>query len=188
MALGITDLKKGVIFKYNQEPFKVINYNQKVLGRGGSIVNVKIKSLLDGKVLEKTFKGNEKIESADLENQSVDFLYESGDSYYFINNQTFDQFELHKEMLQDKLNYLTVGLSVQLQLFEGKPINIELPKNVDLKVIYTEVAIKGDTSTAITKDATVETGYILKVPAFIKINDTISIDTETGQYRERIKS
>jgi len=186
MAIG-TDLKKGIIFKINNEPFKVVNYNQKVMGRGGSIVNVKIKSLIDGKVLDKTFKGNEKIELADLESQTVDFLYENNGTYYFINNENFNQYELNKDLIQDKINYLIPGQSLQLQLFDGQAINIELPKNVNLKVIYTENAVKGDTSTSVTKDATLETGYVVKVPLFIKTNDVVSVDTETGQYRERVK-
>ncbi len=187
MSIGITDLKKGIIFKFNNEPFKVINYNQKVMGRGGSIVNVKIKSLIDSKVLEKTFKGNEKLELADLDNQIVDYLYQDGSTYVFINNKNFEQFEIDQNLIEDKINYLVAGQSVQLQMYENRPINIELPKNVDLEVVYTETAIKGDTSTSVTKDANLETGYILKVPSFIKIGDVISVDTTTGQYRERIK-
>ena len=187
MSIGITNLKKGIIFKFNNQPFKVINYNQKVMGRGGSIVNVKIKSLIDGKVLEKTFKGNEKLELADLDSQTVDYLYQNGNSYVFINNKSFEQFEIDQNLIEDKVNYLVTGQSLQLQMYENQPINIELPKNVELSVVYTETAIKGDTNTSVNKDATLETGYIIKVPAFIKVGDVVSIDTTSGQYRERIK-
>ena len=94
MAFGITDLKKGVVFQWDGEPFRVVEYNQKVMGRGGSIVNVRIKSLLDGKVLEKTFKGNEKLDSADITSQTVQYLYNDGTSFHFMNGETYDQFEV----------------------------------------------------------------------------------------------
>ncbi len=188
MILGITDLKKGIIFKIDNQPFKVINYNQKVMGRGGSIVNVKIKSLIDGKVLEKTFKGNEQLEMADITNMTVSYLYEAGEKYYFMNNATFEQFELSKDLVGDATDFLKAGDEVQLQFLDNNPINIELPKNVDLLVTYTETAVKGDTSSSITKDATLETDLVIKVPIFIKIGDIISVDTSTYLYRERVKS
>jgi elongation factor P len=157
------------------------------MGRGGSIVNVRIKSLIDGKVLEKTFKGNEQLETADVTNQSVQYLYSDGNSFYFMNGDTFEQFEVPADLVGDNAGYMREGDTVQLQFFGGKPINVELPKNVPLKVVYTEHAVKGDTSSAITKDANLETGITIKVPAFIKEGDTISVDTTTGAYRERVK-
>src|SRR5579863_10005162 len=158
MALGITDLKKGAIFKWNGEPFKVVEYSQKVMGRGGSIVNVRIKSLIDGKVLEKTFKGNEQIESADVTNQTVKYLYKDDSTFYFMNGESFEQFEVAADLVGDNSGYIKEGDQVQLQFFDGRAINVELPKNVPLKVVYTEDAVKGDTSSAITKEATLETG------------------------------
>ena len=187
MALSITNLKKGTLFQWEGEPFRVVEYSQKVMGRGGSIVNVRIKSLLDGKVLEKTFKGNEQLDSADVTNQSVQYLYSDGDTFYFMNDDTFEQFEVPADLVGDGAGYIKEGDRVQLQFFDGRPINIELPKNVPLKVTYTETAVKGDTSSAITKDATLETGITIKVPAFIKQGDVISVDTSSGAYRERVK-
>lgn len=187
MALSITDLKKGTLFQWEGEPFRVVDYKQKVMGRGGSIVNVRIKSLLDGKVLEKTFKGNEQLDSADVTNQTVQYLYADGNSFYFMNGDTFEQFEVLADLVGDGAGYMKEGDNVQLQFFDGRPINVELPKNVPLKVTYTETAVKGDTSSAITKDATLETGITIKVPAFIKTGDVISVDTASGAYRERVK-
>ena len=187
MALSITDLKKGTIFQWEREPFRVVDYKQKVMGRGGSIVNVRIKSLLDGKVLEKTFKGSEQLDSADVTTQSVQYLYNDGSTYYFMNEANFNQFEVPADMVGDNAGYLKEGDKVQLQFFDNRPINVELPKNVPLKVTYAEDAVKGDTSSAITKDATLETGLTIKVPAFIKQGDVISVDTSTGAYRERVK-
>jgi elongation factor P len=187
MALSITDLKKGTIFQWNGEPFKVVDYKQKVMGRGGSIVNVRIKSLVDAKVLEKTFKGNEQLDRADITNQTAQYLYNDGHNFFFMNEETFDQFEVAARLVDADAGYLKEGERVQLQFFDGRVISVELPKNVALEVTYTESAVKGDTSSAISKDAKLETGITVKVPAFIKQGDLISIDTMSGTYRERLK-
>ncbi len=187
MALSITDLKKGTLFQLDGIPYRVVDYNQKVMGRGGSIVNVRIKSLIDGKVLEKTFKGNEQLDRADVTNQTVQYLYSDGSTFYFMNEETFEQFEIPADLVGDGAGFLKEGDKVTLQFFEGRAINVDLPKNVPLLVTYTENAVKGDTSSAITKDATLETGITVRVPAFIKQGDIISVDTSTGAYRERVK-
>jgi elongation factor P len=187
MALSITNLKKGVLFQMDGTPYRVVDYNQKVMGRGGSIVNVRIKSLLDGKVLEKTFKGNEQVDSADVTNQSVQYLYNDGSNYFFMNGDTFEQFEVPADLVGDGAGYIKEGDMVQLQFFDDRPINVELPKNVPLLVTYTEDAVKGDTTSSITKEAELETGIKVRVPAFIKQGDVISVDTSTGAYRERVK-
>lgn len=187
MAFGVTHLKKGQIFQQNGIPYRVVEYGQKVMGRGGSIVNVKIKSLLDGKVLDKTYKGNDSIESADVSNKNVQYLYNDGIKFYFMDEDTYEQFAVPADLVADQAGYMKEGDKVQTQLFDGRVINIELPKNLFLEVTYTESAVKGDTSSSITKDATLETGISVKVPAFIKTGDIISIDTTTGTYRERKK-
>src|SRR6476661_2610125 len=177
MALSITNLKKGVIFQWEGEPFRVVEYNQKVMGRGGSIVNVRIKSLLDGKVLEKTFKGNEQLDSADVSNQNVQYLYSDGTTFFFMNEDTFEQFEVPADLVGDGAAYMKEGDKLQLQFFDGRPINVELPKNVPLKVTYAENVVKGDTANAVTKNAELETGITIRVPAFVKTGDIISVDT-----------
>ena len=187
MALSITDLKKGTVFQYEGIPYRVVEYSQKVMGRGGSIVNVRIKSLLDGKVLEKTFKGNEQLESADVNNQSVQYLYNDGSTFYFMNEDTFEQFEVSADLVGDGAGYIKEGDRLQLQFFNDRPINVELPKNVPLKVTYAEDVVKGDTANAVTKDATLETGITIRVPAFVKTGDVVSVDTSNGAYRERVK-
>jgi elongation factor P len=187
MALSITNLKKGTLFQLDGEPYRVVEYSQKVVGRGGSIVNVRIKSLIDGKVLERTFKGNEQLNKADVTTQSVQYLYNDGTNFHFMNEDSFEQFEVSGDLVGDNAGYMKEGDKVALQFFDGRPINVELPKNVPLEVTYTETAVKGDTSSAITKDATLETGITVKVPAFIKTGDLVSVDTATGTYRERVK-
>ena len=187
MGLSITDLKKGTIFQLDGVPYRVVDYNQKVMGRGGSIVNVRIKSLLDGKVLEKTFKGNEQLDSADVATQNVQYLYNDGATFYFMDEETFEQFEIPAGIVGDGAGYLKEGDRVQTQLFNGAVISVELPKNVPLKVTYTENVVKGDTTSSVLKDATLETGITVKVPAFIKQDDVIKVDTRTGEYLERVK-
>lgn len=185
--LSITDLKKGTLFVLENEPFKVVDYGQKVMGRGGSIVNVRVKSLVSGRMLEKTYKGNEQLESADISTQKVQYLYNDGTNFYFMNQDTFDQFEVPQSLIGDSAGFIKEGDQVQLQFFKEHPISLDLPKNVPLRVEYTEGAVKGDTSTAISKEATLETGINIKVPAFIKTGDVISVDTASGSYRERVK-
>lgn len=187
MSLGVTDLKKGTIFQLDGTPYRVVEYSQKVMGRGGSIVNVKIKSLVDGKVLDKTFKGNESIEAADVSNKTVQYLYAGSGKFHFMDEDTYEQLELSTDIIGDQGGYMKEGDKVQAQLFNDQVISVELPKNVPLKVTYAEDAVKGDTSSAITKEAELETGIRVKVPAFIKTGDLISVDTTTGAYRERVK-
>jgi elongation factor P len=151
MSLSITNLKKGTIFQWEGVPYRVVEYSQKVMGRGGSIVNVRIKSLTDGKVLEKTFKGNEQLDSADVANRPVQYLYNDGNEYYFMDNDSYEQFTVAADNMEDKAGYLKEGDQVTAQLFDGRVINIELPKNVPLKVTYSENAVKGDTSVQLPK-------------------------------------
>jgi len=187
MSYSPTDLKKGVVIEIDGKPYRVIDYNQKVMGRGGSIVNVKVKNLIDGSVIPKTFKGQEKIESAEVTSQTVQYLYNDGSSYFFMDPETFEQFELSSDLIDESAGYLKEGENITLQSFNGNITNIELPKNIYLEVTQTESVVKGDTSTSVTKDATLETGLVIRVPAFIKTGDVISVDTETGSYRERKK-
>jgi elongation factor P len=181
-----TDLKKGVVIQLDGKPYRVTDYSQKVMGRGGSIVNVRVKNLIDGSVLAKTFKGADKIEPASVNTRSVQFLYADTD-LHFMDPESFEQFSISLDLGADAKPYLKEGDMLGLQFFEGQVINVELPKNIYLEVTYSEDVVKGDTANAITKEATVETGLSVKVPAFIKVGDIISIDTETGAYRERKK-
>lgn len=182
-----TDLKKGVVCQIEGKPYRVIDYAQKVMGRGGSIVNVKLKNLLDGSVIPKTFKGQEKIEPAEVSNKVVQYLYRDVDSFFFMDPESFEQFELSIDIVDTAADYLKEGNELNLQFFDERVINVELPKNLFLEVTYAEDVVKGDTTSSVLKDATLETGLVVKVPAFIKQGDVISVDTATGEYRERQK-
>lgn len=184
---GPTDLKKNVLITLDGQPYKVVEYSQKVMGRGGSIVNVKVKNLITGALLPKTFKGQEKIEPAEVENKKVQYLYKDDEKFYFMDPVSFEQYELNADLVGDAKDFMRDGDEMDIQFYNGMPINLTLPKNLWLKVTYTESVVKGDTTSSVNKDATLETGMVIKVPAFIKTGDVISVDTETGNYRERKK-
>ena len=157
------------------------------MGRGGSIVNVKLKNLITGAVIPKTFKGQDKIEPAEVTSKTVQYLYNDGSVFFFMDPNSFEQFELPADLVDEAKNFMKEGDELALQFFDGKVITVEMPKNVYLEVTYTEAVVKGDTTSSVLKDATLETGAIVKVPAFIKVGDIISVDTSTGEYRERKK-
>jgi elongation factor P len=182
-----TDLKKGTVCQIDGKPYRVIEYGQKVMGRGGSIVNVKLKNLIDGSVIPKTFKGQDKIETAEVSNKTVQYLYNDGTDFHFMDPETFEQFQLPDDIVDTAAGYLKEGDNLTLQFFGDRVINVELAKNVYLEVTYAEDVVKGDTTSSVLKDATLETGITVKVPAFIKTGDIISVDTSTGEYRERKK-
>lgn len=182
-----TDLKKGTVIQIDGQPFRVTDYAQKVMGRGGSIVNVKLKNLVTGAVIPKTFKGADKIEPAEVSNRTVQYLYADGQDFHFMDPTSFEQFQLPAEDMEDADKYLKEGDEVQLQFFGDKVINVELPKALILEVTYTENVVKGDTTSSVLKDATLETGLTIKVPAFIKVGDMIKVDTRDGSYLERQK-
>ncbi len=182
-----TDLKKGIVCQIDGKPYRVIEYGQKVMGRGGSIVNVKLKNLIDGSVIPKTFKGQDKIEPAEVRNKEVQYLYNDGATYFFMDPESFEQYELPSDTVDEASGYLKEGDTLSLQFFADRVINVELPKNIYLEVTYAEDVVKGDTTSSVLKDATLETGITVKVPAFIKVGDIISVDTSTGEYRERKK-
>lgn len=182
-----TDLKKGTVVQIDGQPFRVMEYAQKVMGRGGSIVNVKLRNLMTGAVIPKTYKGQDKIEPAEVRTRKVQYLYNDGTDFHFMDPDTFEQFQLPADDVEEARDYMKDGDEVGLQFFGDKVINVELPKNLYLEVTYAEDVVKGDTTSSVLKDATLETGKVVKVPAFIKVGDIISVDTATGEYRERKK-
>lgn len=184
---SITDLKKDTLIQLDGMPYRVVSYAQKQMGRGGSIVNTKLKNLLDGKVLDKTFKGNDKIEPADVSHKNVQFLYQDPERAYFMDTASYEQFDVPLSLLGDSMKFLKEGQDVTAQLFNGRPINIQLPVKLPLKVTAADPGIKGDTVSNVMKSCTVETGANVQVPLFINAGDTIIVDTRDGSYVERQK-
>jgi len=184
---GITDLKKDTVFLLDEVPYRVTEYSQKVVGRGGSIVNVKIKNLLDGSSQSKAFKGQEKFEPAEINIKKVQFLYSDDSTCFFMDEQTYDQFEVSKDILGNSNKFMKESDTVKAHLFEGRVINIELPLKIPLQVTETPDVVRGDTQSTVLKEAVLETGAKVQVPIFIKNDDTIVVDTRDGSYVERQK-
>ena len=185
--LGITDLKKGTLIQVDGTPYKVIDYAQKQMGRGGSIVNTKLKNLIDGTVLPKTFSGQEKIEPADVTRTNVQFLYEDNSGLHFMNNDNYDQFSLQKSIIGKSAEFLAEGMAVTAEFFNGAVINVELPIKVTLTVTTSPDVVRGDTQSTVQKIVTLENGAEVSAPIFIKQGDRLVIDTRDGSYVERAK-
>ncbi|MBT4722448.1 elongation factor P [Candidatus Falkowbacteria bacterium] len=184
--LDISQVKLGAIVKLNNDPYSVIQAAQKQVGRGGSIKVLKLKNLLTGAVLEKTIKGNDKMEEADLARGKAQYLYIEGNEVYFMDNETFEQFSIDKESVGDISGFLKEGTDVSVMIFEGKPVSVQLPVKVELTVKDAPPGVKGDTAGTATKTITLETGYEVNAPLFIKQGDVVRINTENGTYVERV--
>lgn len=184
---SITDLRKDTLVQIEDVPYRVVEYAQKQMGRGGSIVNVKLKNLIDGNVLDRTFKGNEKINPAQVINKKMQFLYQEADQLYFMDTASFEQISADKSVAP-AYKYLKEGAETTLQIFKGKVINVELPVKVDLTVQEADPGVKGDSVSNIMKNAVLETGARIQVPLFIKPGDQIVVDTRDGSYVERLKN
>ncbi|MBT5338772.1 elongation factor P [Candidatus Falkowbacteria bacterium] len=186
--LDISQVRLGSVVKHDGAPYTVISAAQKQVGRGGSIKTIKIKNLIDGKVLEKTLQGNDKMDSADLARGKAQYLYKEGGEVHFMNNETFEQFSIEKENVGESINFLVEGADVTILYFEGNAVSVEIPIKAELTVTEAPPGVKGDTAGTATKTITLETGYQVNAPLFIKEGDKVRINTETGQYVERVKS
>ena len=179
------DFRNGVCFEMDSQVYQVVEFQHVKPGKGAAFVRTKIKNVETGAVVERTFNPNEKMPAAHLETARMAFLYESDGMYTFMDNETYEQTELNKEQLGDALNYLKENMEVAIQSFKGRVIGVTLPNSVDLAVTECEPSVKGNTATGATKMATVETGYVVRVPLFINEGDVLRIDTRTGNYIER---
>ncbi|MCL5406924.1 MAG: elongation factor P [Patescibacteria group bacterium] len=182
---SINDLKIGTKIIFNSEPHQVIYTEHSKLGRGGGILRTKIKNLISGATLEKTFAGAEKIQEAELETKKAQYLYKDAENFYFMDAANFEQFSISLTQIGKMANFLKEGAEVDILYFQNKPINIQLPIKITLEITYTEPGFKGNTASTVLKPATLETGAQINVPLFIKDGDKIVIDTRTGAYVER---
>lgn len=183
--LTINDLKVGTKVNYSGAPYVVIFSEHSKLGRGGGIQRTKMRNLINGAIIEKTFAGAEKLEEAELETKKAQYLYHGNEQYHFMDSANFEQFSLAKNQLGKTAEFLKEGGEVDILYFNDQPININLPIKLTLEVTYTEPGFRGNTTSNVLKPATLETGAQINVPIFIKIGDKIVIDTRTGEYVER---
>lgn len=183
---SITDLKKDTVIQIDGVPYRVADYAQKQMGRGGSIVNVKLKNLLNGATLDKTYKGNEKIEPADVNTKKMQFLYADGDKFNFMDEESYEQLEIDADLIPNK-QLLKEGSNANIQQFDGRVINVELPIKVPLLVAEAPDVVKGDTQSTVMKTVVLETGAEVQTPMFVKKGDVIIVDTRDASYVERQK-
>ncbi|AEG15523.1 MULTISPECIES: elongation factor P [Desulfofundulus] len=183
--ISTNDFRTGLTIDLDGEVYQVIDFQHVKPGKGAAFVRSKLKNLRTGAVIEKTFNAGEKIPRAHVERREVQYLYNDGTSYNFMDMETFDQFSLTREQLGDAINFLKENMTINLLMFQGKSIGVDLPNFVELKVVDTPPGIKGDTASGGSKPATLETGYVVQVPFFIEVGDVLQIDTRTGQYIKR---
>lgn len=185
--LSISDLKVGTSFKYQSDPYVVIKSSHLKMGRGAAVLQAKIKNLKNGQTLERNFKPADKFEEAALDKKPADFLYAENDKVYFM-DENYEQFFVQKNLITRELNFLKEGAKTDILYFDDAPIGLELPPKVDLEVTEAPPAVRGDTAQgSVTKLVKLETGTELNVPIFIKQGDKIKVNTETGEYVERVK-
>jgi len=180
------DLRRGTIFEWEGELYRVVEYRHTYLGRGNATVRVKMRNLRTGAAIERTFTPEDRIHDIRLELREVQYLYNDGSLYYFMDTETYEQPALSAELLGDAVNYLTENMTLQISTHEGEPIGIVLPVTVDLKVIEAPPGFAGDTATSATKQVTLETGFKVNAPLFVEEGDIVRVDTRTGQYLSRL--
>jgi elongation factor P len=184
--IDVNDLRKGVTFEYDGHLYKVLEYAHNKPGRGNATIRIKARDLRTGTTLEKTFQSGDRVQDARLEFHTVQYLYNDGDLYYFMDSETFEQPGIPKSVVSEMAGFLKEGMDVKLTFYDNEPIDIELPTSVDLKVVQADIAVKGDTATGVTKRVVTETGREVQVPYFVVSGDTIRVDTRTGSYVTRV--
>lgn len=182
------DFKKGLKVQIDGDPYLMIEMNFVKPGKGNALYKCKLRNLLRGTVVDRTYKGGDELEAADVEDIDVQYLYKQADTFVFMHTETFEQYELSADQVDDAWKYLKDGMKCAMTLFNGNPITMNPPIQVQLEVTQCEPGAKGDTATNVTKPAIVETGAEFIVPGFIKEGNVIKIDTRTGDYVERISN
>jgi elongation factor P len=164
----------------------VVDYSHNKTGRGNANIRIKARNLLTGANIERTFNSGLSVQDVRLDFHNVSYLYSDGDFYHFMDNETFEQPAIKGEILGDDALYLKAGMEVKLTFYKGEPLDVELPTSVDLEVVEAEVAVRGDTATGVSKKVKTDTGLEVQCPQFVKVGDTIRVDTRTGEYVTRV--
>jgi elongation factor P len=183
--IAATQLRPGMIVKFNNDLFSIFSMVHRTPGNLRGFVQVKMRNLRSGSMTEHRFSSEDRVERVSMEEHEMEYLYDDGESYYFMNTENYEQMHLQRELLGDAVNYLTANMRVNVEFYEGKPMSVELPPTVDLKVIETEPGLKGATVSNVTKPAKLETGLVVQVPPFINEGEKIRVSTSEGTYQER---
>jgi len=184
--IDVNDLRKGVTFELDGQLLRVIEYHHHKPGRGNAVIRTKVRNLRTGAQFEKTFQSGDRVQDVRIEAREMQYLYHDGDLYIFMDGRTYEQIMIDAKLLEENVNYLKDGMGVVVQMNDDEPLGIEMPTAVELKVVQSEVAVRGDTATGASKYITVETGYRVQVPLFVNEGDTIRVDTRTGEYVTRV--
>ncbi|NFN94878.1 elongation factor P [Clostridium botulinum] len=180
------DLRKGVTFEFDGQVFTVTDFLHVKPGKGAAFVRTKLRNVISGGVVDRTFNPTEKLQEAVIERKEMQYLYSDGELYYFMDQETFEQIPLNAEKVEDAIKYLKENMFAVIKFFKGSAFSVEAPNFVELQITYTEPGVKGNTATNSLKPATFETGAIINVPMFVNDGDVIRIDTRTGEYMERV--
>jgi elongation factor P len=184
--IDVNELRKGVTFELDNNLYRVLEYSHNKPGRGNATIRIKARDLRKGTTLEKTFQSGDRVQDVRLDYHNVQYLYNDGDLFYFMDLETFEQYAVQKEVIGEYAGFLKEGMEVKLTFFKNEPLDVELPTSVDLKVVKAEAAVKGDTATGVTKRVITETGQEVQVPYFVVEGDVIRVDTRSGAYITRV--
>ena len=183
--ISATQLRPGMVIIFNKDLYSVFKMEHRTPGNLRGFVQAKMRNFKTGTMIEHRFSSEDKVERASLDEQEMEFLYDDGEYYHFMNTETYEQMHLTKDILGDATNFLIPQLKVAVEFYEGKAVSVELPPSVDLKVVETEPGLKGATVSNVTKPATLETGLVVQVPAFINEGERIRVSTSESNYLER---
>jgi len=182
-----SEFRKGLKVQIDGEPYIMTDFSFSKPGKGQALYRARLRNMITGNAFEKTFRSNDKLEKAALEERTMQYLYSQGDQYTFMDNANYEQLEISKAQLGDAINFLVDNMDVEVLQYNGRPIGVTLPNFVNLKVTQSDPWVKGDTSGSDSKPVTLETGYVVQVPPFIEEGDKLQIDTRTGGYVTRVK-
>ena len=186
--ISTNDFRTGVTVTIDGDAWQVVEFQHVKPGKGAAFVRAKMRNLCTGAVVERTFNAAERMPKAIVERRAMQYLYKNGDNFVFMDNETYEQSELTKEQLSNAINFLKENMEAKVMVYENRILGVELPNTVELTVVETEPGIKGDTATGGSKNATLDTGYVVKVPLFINEGDVLRIDTRSGEYIERAQN
>jgi elongation factor P len=184
--IDVNDLRKGVTFELDGQLFKVLDYHHHKPGRGNATIRIKAVNLRSGTQLEKTFQSGDRVQNARLDFHNVQYLYNDGELYHFMDLETYEQPAIPARILGDAAGFLTENMEVKLTFYQGEPLDVELPTSVDLEVVQADASVRGDTATGVTKKVKTQTGLEVTVPGFVEVGNVIRVDTRTGSYVTRV--
>lgn len=188
MMISTSDFKTGLTIELDRDVWQVVEFQHVKPGKGAAFVRSKLKNVRNGNIQERTFRTTEKMPKAHIESRKMQYLYNSGDDYAFMDNENYEQINLTRNQIKEQLNYLLENMMVSVIMYQGEVIGVDIPNTVDLEVTETEPGIKGDTASGGSKPATLETGLVVQVPFFINVGEKLIIDTRNGEYISRAKS